>query len=108
MDQEQVCDSEEPLHIGVIVLDEDRRGVPGLEVWLTWARGTDRAVTGLKPDRGLGYADFSAQPDTAYSISVGQLGMPIVSGLQLEDCPAQIGEEEALVGSWHVVLAPEG
>ena len=85
--------------------DEDGQGVPGVEVWLTWAEGADRAVTGLKPDKGTGYADFSASPDTAYTISVGELGMPLVSGLQLEECPVE-GYGEPIIGSWRIVLAP--
>ena len=106
-EQEQLCDAAEPLHIEVVVLDEEGRGVPAVEVWLTWAQGVDRAVTGLKPGKGPGYADFNAQPDTTYTISVGDLGMPLVSGLQLEDCPAEAGDRETILGSWRVVLAPD-
>jgi hypothetical protein len=106
MEKEQLCDPEQPWHIEVVVQDEDGEGVPAVEVWLTWAQGADRAVTGLKPDQGLGYADFNAEPDTDYTISVGELGMPLVSGLRLEACPAEVGDGETVVGSWRVILAP--
>ena len=76
-------------------------------MWLTWNEGADRAVTGLKPDQGLGYADFNAQPDTVYDISVGDVGMPVVTGLELEACPPGEGDTESILGSWRVVLAPE-
>ncbi|MGD2104440.1 MAG: hypothetical protein PVJ55_04905 [Anaerolineae bacterium] len=105
LEKEQLCDPDQQLRIEVVVQDEDGRGVPAIVVWLTWAQGADRAVTGLKPYKGLGYVDFGAQPSTSYSVSVGELGMPIVSGLEIEDCPAGAGEEPIL-GSWHVVLAP--
>lgn len=102
----QLCERDQPLHIGVVVQDDNGEGVPGIEVWLTWAEGVDRAVTGLKPDEGLGYADFYVDPDTVYSISVGDLGMPLVSGLQLEDCPVDPAEGEGFLGSWRILLAP--
>lgn len=105
-EKEQLCDPESPLHIAVVVQDEEGEGVPGVEVWLTWAQGADRAVTGLKPDEGLGYADFNVEPNTAYAISVGELGMPLISGLQLEDCPDEGEDGEPIAGSWRIVLAP--
>jgi hypothetical protein len=91
----------------VVVQDDTGEGVPGLEVWLTWAQGADRAVTGLKPDEGPGYVDFNAEVNTTYAISVGQLGMPVVSGLQLENCPRREGDWEPFAGSWRLLLAPE-
>lgn len=107
LEQEQICDRGEPLHIGVTVQDEQDEGVPGVTVWLTWAEGTDRAVTGLKPDKGLGYADFNVNLETRYTISVGELAMPILSGLQVEKCPSRTRREEPIFGSWHIVLGPE-
>jgi hypothetical protein len=103
-EREQLCDPEQPLHIEVVVLDEDGEGVPVVEVWLTWSDGADRAVTGLKPDEGPGYADFKAVPNITYAISVGELGLPLVTGLQLETCSVE--GEEPFTGSWRIVLAP--
>jgi hypothetical protein len=105
-EKEQLCDPEEPPRIEVVVQDEDGEGAPGVEVWLTWAQGADRAVTGLKPDQGMGFVDFDADPQTAYTISVGELGMPLVSGLQLENCPRDVRRGETVLGSWRVILAP--
>jgi len=72
-------------------------------VWLTWPGGADRAVTGLKPQGGAGYADFSAGQGVSYALSIGELGVPLVTDLQLEPCPAQKGKEP-LLGSWRIVL----
>ncbi|MEA3377484.1 MAG: hypothetical protein U9R72_14945 [Chloroflexota bacterium] len=104
-EKEQLCDREQIPHIEVVVQDEDGEGVPGVDVWLTWSDGADRAVTGLKPGRGYGYADFNAAADVAYTVSVGELGLPLVTGLELEDCPVE-GDEEPFTGSWRLVLAP--
>jgi hypothetical protein len=104
-EKEQLCRRDESPHIEVVVRDEDGEGLPGVEVWLTWSDGADRAVTGLKPDRGPGYADFNVASDVAYTVSVGQLGMPLVTGLRLELCAVEEGEE-VFTGSWRLVLAP--
>ncbi len=104
-DQEQLCDSERDPQIQVVVLDDEGQGVPGVVVWLVWSDGIDRAVSGLKPARGPGYADFNAAPGVNYTLTVDELGMPLVTGLQLESCPAEPGEASYL-GSWRIVFAP--
>jgi hypothetical protein len=104
-EQEQLCDPARSLRIEVVVQDEDGEGVPGVEVWLTWPDGADRAVTGLKPDQGPGYADFTVDQGIPYAISVGELVMPLVTGLRLESCPVE-EDEEPFTGSWRIVLAP--
>jgi hypothetical protein len=101
--REQVCEQGQTPHIEVIVQDEQGGGVPGVELWLMWDGGTDRAVTGLKPEQGMGYADFDAEQGVDYSIGIGELGAPLVTGLRLEPCPEEKGKEP-LVGSWRIVL----
>jgi len=103
--QEQICQPEQTPRIEVVVRDERGAGLPGVEVWLVWSGGADRAVTGLKPWNGAGYADFNAQPGVRYALSVGELGRPLVTGLQMKPCPAQGGEEPA-PGSWRLVVEP--
>jgi hypothetical protein len=107
--QEQVCEPDRSAQIAVIVKDERGREVPGVEVWLLWAGGADRAVTGLKPQYGAGYVDFSAEQGLSYSIGVGQLGQPLLNDLRLRLCPAnaETGLEAGTVwGSWRIVLSP--
>jgi len=103
--QEQVCQPGQTPHIEVVVRDERGAGLPGVEVWLVWTGGADRAVTGLKPRDGAGYADFNAEPGVRYALSVGELGRPLVAGLQIEACPAQ-GSEAPAPGSWRLVVEP--
>lgn len=115
IEKELVCQPEQTPHIEVVVNDEEGEGVAGVEVWLTWADGADRAVTGLKPQEGPGYADFNAQRGVTYSLGVGELGLPLVTDLQLEICRPEKdadgdengGEDgDAFVGSWRLVLGP--
>jgi hypothetical protein len=104
-EQEKVCDAAEAPRIEVVVQDDEGEGVPGIAVWLIWPDGADRAVTGLKPDQGPGYADFDADEGVSYDISLGEFAMPLVTRLRLEGCP--VGEdEEPFTGSWRIVLAP--
>jgi hypothetical protein len=102
-DKEQLCELGQAPHVEVVVRDEESEGVPGVELWLMWDGGSDRAVTGLKPERGAGYADFDAQTEVDYSLGVSQLGAPLVTGLRLEMCPEEKGKAP-LMGSWRVVL----
>lgn len=103
--QEQICEPGAPLRIEVIVQDEDGEGMAGVEVWLMWPGGADRAVTGLKPEKGTGYADFSVEPGVSYDLGTSELGVPLASGLLLKSCPAQEGEPP-VPGSWRIVLEP--
>jgi hypothetical protein len=109
VEQELICQPEQTPHIEVEVRDEDGAGLTGVEVWLMWPGGADRAVTGLKPQKGAGYVDFITEQGSpgsvSYALGVGELGIPLVSGLQVEPCPEQEGEETVL-GSWRIVLGP--
>jgi hypothetical protein len=102
---EQICQSGQREHIAVVVQDERGRGLAGVEVWLMWSGGADRAVTGLKPRDGAGYADFNAERGVSYSLGISQLGRPLVTALRLEPCPVEEGQE-SMIGSWRIVLEP--
>jgi hypothetical protein len=104
--QEQVCQSRQVPHIEVIVRDENGAGLSGVRVWLTWPGGADRAITGLKPQRGAGYADFNVEQGVTYALSIGELGIPLVTDLMIEPCPAD-EDQASLMGSWLVVLEPQ-
>lgn len=77
------------------------RGLPNVEVWLLWPDGADRAITGLRPDRGLGYADFRVEPLTTYHLYVvSPTGAPLTD-LSVEPCETQ---EEATWRSWLLTI----
>jgi hypothetical protein len=102
--KEQVCVPGETPHIEIIVQNELGDGLVGVHVWLMWLDGSDRAITGLKPEKGLGYADFSAEEGIEYSLGTSELGAPLATGLRLEPCPEEKGKEP-IIGSWRIVLA---
>ena len=61
-------------------------GLPMREIWLLWDNGADRAITGFRPDLGLGYADFDVTPGLFYNLYVDSpYGRPVLT-LQAEPC----------------------
>ena len=100
--EDLVCDAniKEPL-IQVIVLDAAGQQVAGMQVIVTWEGGDDRFYTGLKPELGLGYADFTMQPDTAYNLRLASGGQP-VPNLVAAECEAADGSR--YIGTWRLVF----
>jgi len=43
---------------------------PGIPVRVAWDSGEDRFFTGLKPERGAGYADFQMEANRAYTVEL--------------------------------------
>ncbi|MCC7130720.1 MAG: hypothetical protein B6D39_08855 [Anaerolineae bacterium UTCFX2] len=78
LSMEEVCDLplEEPQ---IVVQVQDREGEPvsGMLVVINWAGGEERFFTGLKPEKGLGYADFRPDPAFVYSVRIGEDGAPL-------------------------------
>lgn len=83
--------------------DEEPTPLPGVTLWLSWPGGADRAVTGLKPDMGPGYADFNLEPGVPYALSIGEPNAPVLSGLTVQSCLAEEGAQPQ-PGSWWVVI----
>jgi hypothetical protein len=65
-------------------------GVPGVPVQVTWSGGQDTFYTGLKPQQGSGYADFTMTPGVTYTVRLGDAGAP-VENLTAAACPAPTG-----------------
>ncbi len=91
-EQTLICDSPiaDPL-LQVLVSDAADQPVPGVEIRAVCPDGEERFFTGLKPELGLGYADFVMTPGVTYTIElIGGAG-PIV-GLAAEECGTRAGE----------------
>jgi hypothetical protein len=89
--QETICDANLPDGlIQVVVFDENRRQMPGMEIRITWSGGEDRFFTGLKPELGNGYADFVMTPDVVYSLQLGA-GSDVATGIAAPACPTEDG-----------------
>jgi hypothetical protein len=98
--RDKVCDPKltQPL-LEVDVTDAAGQPVPGIEVRVVWDSGQDHFFTGLKPEIGIGYGDFTMTPGITYSLQLADSDQP-VTGLSAEDCTGVDGK--TYPGSWHL------
>jgi hypothetical protein len=90
--QDEVCDANLPEGLlQIIVLNSNRRQIPGVEINVTWEGGEEAFFTGLKPELGNGYADFLMAPNVSYTVQLAA-GSDIASGLTAPACQAENGE----------------
>lgn len=99
-----ICDAtlkDTPL-IQVYATDQEGEGVPGVEVQVT-SEGGEKEIffTGLKPEFGLGYADFEMTPGVVYTVVLQKSGIQI-SEIKVKKCSTGTGEE--YWGSWQIFL----
>ncbi|MDX1435940.1 MAG: hypothetical protein R3335_03960 [Anaerolineales bacterium] len=102
VDQQDVCDPElgEPL-IQIFAEDVDGNPVPGVAFLISWTDGEEQVFTGLKPEIGIGYADFTMQEGIAYTVSIQDGGLP-VPDLVAQECETAGGDR--YMGSWELVF----
>lgn len=99
--RETVCD--DPALAGVVaveVVDASGEGIPGVEVVAAWVGGEDRFFTGLKPERGRGYADFALEDGQVIGVALAGRS-DAVSGVGAEGC------EGGAAGYW-LTFGPVG
>jgi hypothetical protein len=90
----------EPL-IQVEVNDAAGQPVSSVEVLVIWDGGEDHFFTGLKPELGLGYADFVMTPEEVYSIHLVD-GEQAVDNLTAAECVAE--DDSRYWGSWSLTF----
>lgn len=89
--QDAICDTNLPDGLlQVLVLNSNRRQMPGMEIQITWDGGSERFFTGLKPELGNGYADFLMTPDVVYTLQLGA-GSDAASGISAPACQTADG-----------------
>ncbi|HET9913596.1 MAG TPA: hypothetical protein VFQ13_16990 [Anaerolineales bacterium] len=90
--QETICDSNLPDGLlQVLVLNSNRRQIPGVEIVITWDGGKEQFFTGLKPELGNGYADYIMTPDVTYAIQLAR-GSDVALGIVAPTCQTSSGE----------------
>jgi hypothetical protein len=78
LSQEKKCEQNLPAPlIQVQVIDQSNQPVSGALVIISWTGGEERFYTGLKPEQGLGYADYTLDPALVYSLQVGEGSQPV-------------------------------
>lgn len=101
-DQTFICEQtlRDPL-IQVLVEDVDGQPVPGVEVVVNWEEGENHFFTGVKPELGMGYADFIMSPGTVYTLRLVE-GGEIIPELTPAECETASGSR--YWGSWQLVF----
>ncbi len=97
------CDVDFTGIIEVFVQNLNGIGQPGEPVRVRWDDGEDRFVTGLKPERSPGFADFYMESGTGYTIDMPGLSDPIPRPLVADGCFTEDGLEG--VTSYRVVFS---
>ena len=59
-----------------------------MQILVSWDGGEDRLFTGLKPELGNGYADFSMVVDILYSVQILPDSQPIAN-LSAPECQGE-------------------
>lgn len=89
--QDTICDPNLPDGIlQVLVSNRNRRQLAGTEIIITWDGGTEQFFTGLKPELGAGYADYSMAPDTTYTVQLAR-GSDVALGITAPTCQTPDG-----------------
>jgi hypothetical protein len=98
-----VCDTNLPTPlIQVIAEDSDGDPLPGEEITTSWEDGQDRYFTGLKPELGLGYADYLMTPGIVYQVQMSGGGQT-VPDITPAECETETGGR--YWGSWLLVFS---
>jgi hypothetical protein len=104
VEQTSVCaDPGQPGQIAVWVRDTTGDQMPGIEIVVSWPQGQDRFYTGLRPEKGAGYADFQMVPGTEYEVTLagfrGDVAEEVAADLAPGLCPTG-----TMAVDWHLTF----
>ncbi len=92
-------------HIQVQVEDENGAPLPGIGVEVNWDKGDEILYTGLKPERGMGYADLTVKPG-AYNVRLAENAQsPVIEGLKIDTSTGTCASESTEIYGWRLVFA---
>jgi hypothetical protein len=104
IEQTAVC--AEPGQAGKILVwvkDAEGNGLAGVGLVASWASGEDRSTTGLRPNLGVGYADFEMSPQIEYEVSLANLNGDIAEGLTPDLSPG-LCPTSTIALDWRVIF----
>lgn len=97
-DSTLVCNPDQPQPmIQVQVRDTEGHPIAEVELVVTWEGGQDHFFTGVKPELGLGYADFLMIPGVVYSLILANGGQA-ANDLTAAECSSE--DQSQYWGSW--------
>ncbi len=99
VDQQPLCDPDAGMLIQFWLEDSAGQPVPGGEIVIAWDNGEEHVFTGLKPDIGLGYADFQMQKGETYHVRPVPGGEPVT--VQPWEC---LVDDQRFWGGWSLTF----
>jgi hypothetical protein len=88
--------------VQVIATNGSGEGVPGITLQISLGIDPKEVFyTGLKPELGLGYADYTAEPGLTYQLDVPESGL-VVTDIELPTCQNDAGD--SYWGSWEIYI----
>lgn len=87
----------------VWVKDAQGNGLAGVGLVASWTSGEDRSTTGLRPNLGVGYADFGMNPKIEYEVSLDTLNGDVAQGLTSELAPG-LCPTSTIALDWRVIF----
>jgi hypothetical protein len=80
------------------VFDSEGEPLPNIELLIRWDDGEDRFFTGLKPERGIGYADYALAAGKSYQVGIIGLASDFAQGIVSDDC------DDGTRASWDLIF----
>lgn len=97
-------DEPDAAYLVFVVRDANGNDLPNVGIEVRWSGGDDVVYTGLKPERGVGYADFEATPGT-FSAHIVNAQSDEVSDLVIGNAPANCkADRGATPRGWKLVF----
>jgi hypothetical protein len=90
----------------ITVLNAEGEQQPNVELLVRWSDGEDRVFTGLKPEMGAGYADFSLERGQSYQVGVIGVESDVAQGIVADECVDGAGGTQVV--SWEIVFRLSG
>ncbi len=90
--------------IQVIVRDANGRDLAGIAVEVGWETGHEAFYTGLKPEHGIGFADYSAPPGEYTVRLMDNAQSQVIRDLKIDPVPSECANSDVTRG-WKLVFA---
>jgi len=98
------ADEPESGKLRIIVKDVNGKDLPNIGIEIKSGESVETIYTGLKPERGIGYADYDANPGT-YSAMILNAESEIVSDLVIGDAPADCRNDQGKTPrGWKIIF----
>lgn len=104
VEQSAICaEPQQPGKILVWVQDAKGNELAGVQIVATWATGQERFYTGLRPEKGPGYADLEMIPQVAYDVTLADFQADVAQGLSSKLTPG-ICPTDTMTLNWRLVF----